>query len=118
LLRVTSICLAEPGLVVGRVTAALGLHERACTASSTRPEQATMKRLLAYSSIENIGIIVAGIGLSMLFTAYGKSPLRGAGHDGRALSRAQPRVFKTLLFLATGSVMHATRERSLGRLAA
>ena len=41
--------------------------------------QSDMKRLLAYSSIENIGIIVAGIGLAILFKAYAKPLLAAMG---------------------------------------
>ena len=54
-------------LVLGLLTALFGVIY-ACI-------QTDMKRLLAYSSIENIGVIVAGIGLTILFNAYGKTLL-------------------------------------------
>jgi NADH:ubiquinone oxidoreductase subunit 5 (subunit L)/multisubunit Na+/H+ antiporter MnhA subunit len=75
-----------------------------------------MKRLLAYSSIENIGIIVAGIGLAILFRAYDKGPFAAVALTAVLYHCLNHAVFKTLLFLATGSVLHATQERSLGRL--
>ncbi|MEO8508921.1 MAG: hydrogenase 4 subunit B [Betaproteobacteria bacterium] len=78
--------------------------------------QSDMKRLLAYSSIENIGIIVAGIGLAILFHAYGKSLLAAITTTAVLYHCLNHAFFKSLLFLATGSVLHATHERSLGKL--
>lgn len=78
--------------------------------------QTDMKRLLAYSSIENIGIIFTGIGLSILFAAS-RMPLFAALALAAALIHAlNHSLFKSMLFLATGSVLHATRQRSLGKL--
>jgi len=78
--------------------------------------QTDMKRLLAYSSIENIGIIVAGIGLSILFKSYDKTLLAALTLTATLYHALNHAVFKSLLFLATGSVLHATKERSLGKL--
>ena len=78
--------------------------------------QSDMKRLLAYSSIENIGIIVAGIGLAILFKAYGKTLLAAVTLTAVLYHCLNHAIFKSLLFLATGSVLHATKERSLGKL--
>ena len=75
-----------------------------------------MKRLLAYSSIENIGIIVAGIGLAILFRAYDKTLLAAIALTAVLYHCLNHAFFKSLLFLATGSVLHATHERSLGKL--
>jgi NADH:ubiquinone oxidoreductase subunit 5 (subunit L)/multisubunit Na+/H+ antiporter MnhA subunit len=75
-----------------------------------------MKRLLAYSSIENIGIIVAGIGLAILFKAYDKALLAAIALTAVLYHCINHAFFKSLLFLATGSVLHATHERSLGKL--
>ena len=78
--------------------------------------QTDMKRLLAYSSIENIGLIFTGFGLTLLFRALGQNTFAAlalAGTLYHALNHAQ---FKSLLFLATGSVLHATGQRNLGRL--
>ena len=78
--------------------------------------QTDMKRLLAYSSIENIGIIVAGIGLTILFKSYGKTLLAAITLTAALYHALNHAFFKSLLFLATGSVLHATHERSLGKL--
>lgn len=78
--------------------------------------QTDMKRLLAYSSIENIGLIFTAIGLSILFAAS-HMPLYAALALAAALIHAlNHSLFKSMLFLATGSVLHATRQRSLGKL--
>ena len=78
--------------------------------------QSDMKRLLAYSSIENIGIIAAGIGLVILFRAYDKTMLAAVTLTAVLYHCLNHAFFKSLLFLATGSVLHATHERSLGKL--
>jgi len=95
-------------LVLGLATALFGVIY-ACI-------QTDMKRLLAYSSIENIGVIVAGIGLTILFNAYGKTLLAAITLTAVLYHALNHAFFKSLLFLATGSVLHATRQRSLGRL--
>ena len=78
--------------------------------------QTDMKRLLAYSSIENIGLIVAAIGLAILFAAS-RMPLFAALALAAALIHVlNHSLFKSMLFLTTGSVMHATKQRSLGKL--
>ena len=78
--------------------------------------QTDMKRLLAYSSIENIGVIVAGIGLAILFKSYDKTLLAAVALTAALYHALNHAFFKSLLFLATGSVLHATKERSLGKL--
>ncbi|HLX28649.1 MAG TPA: hydrogenase 4 subunit B [Casimicrobiaceae bacterium] len=78
--------------------------------------QTDMKRLLAYSSIENIGVIVAAIGLAILFQANAKPLLAGIALTAALYHALNHAFMKSLLFLATGSVLHATRERSLGKL--
>jgi len=78
--------------------------------------QTDMKRLLAYSSIENIGIVLAGAGLALVFRAYGMNLLAALALAATLLHCLNHALFKTLLFLATGAVMHATQQRSLGKL--
>lgn len=78
--------------------------------------QTDMKRLLAYSSIENIGVIATGIGLAILFEAS-HLPLYAALALCAALIHSlNHSLFKSLLFLSTGCVLHATGQRSLGKL--
>lgn len=78
--------------------------------------QTDMKRLLAYSSIENIGLIFAGIGLAILFRGYGMGGLAALALTAALYHVASHGAFKCLLFLGTGTVLHATHERNLGRL--
>lgn len=78
--------------------------------------QVDMKRLLAYSSIENIGLLCAGIGLAVLFSAYGMKPMAALALTASLYHVASHAFFKTLLFVSTGSVLHATGERNLGHL--
>ena len=78
--------------------------------------QTDMKRLLAYSSIENVGLIFTGMGLAILFDTS-NMPLFAALALTAALVHAlNHALFKSLLFLTTGSVLHATKQRSLGKL--
>jgi formate hydrogenlyase subunit 3/multisubunit Na+/H+ antiporter MnhD subunit len=95
-------------LALGLVTALFGVIFAAA--------QTDMKRLLAYSSIENIGVIVSGIALAILFRAYDKPLLAAIALTAALYHCLNHAFFKSLLFLATGSVLHATKERSLGRL--
>ncbi len=78
--------------------------------------QVEMKRLLAYSSIENIGLICAGLGLSLLFMAYDMNALSALALTAAMYHMLAHAFFKSLLFCSTGAVMHATGERSLGKL--
>lgn len=78
--------------------------------------QTDMKRLLAYSSIENIGLIFAGIGLAILFSGYRMTALAALSLTASLYHIASHGAFKSLLFTGTGTVLHATGERNLGRL--
>jgi formate hydrogenlyase subunit 3/multisubunit Na+/H+ antiporter MnhD subunit len=78
--------------------------------------QVEMKRLLAYSSIENVGLICAGLGLSLLFLAYGMNALSALALTAALYHMLAHAFFKSLLFCSTGAVLHATGERSLGKL--
>jgi formate hydrogenlyase subunit 3/multisubunit Na+/H+ antiporter MnhD subunit len=78
--------------------------------------QSDMKRLLAYSSIENIGIILTGIGLTIIFHSYHKDAVAAVALTSTLYHTLNHAFFKGLLFLGTGSVLHATGERNLGKL--
>lgn len=78
--------------------------------------QTDMKRLLAYSSIENIGVVFAGFGLCLLFHASAMPAYAALALAATLYHCLNHAFFKSLLFLATGSVLHATAERNLGRL--
>jgi hydrogenase-4 component B len=78
--------------------------------------QSDMKRLLAYSSIENIGIIFTGIGLSILFETCHLPLFSALALCAALVHSLNHSLFKSLLFLTTGSVLHATGHRNLGKL--
>lgn len=78
--------------------------------------QSDMKRLLAYSSIENVGLIFAGVGLSLVFAANAMPLLSALALTAALYHCVNHAFFKSLLFLTTGSVLHATGQRNLGRL--
>lgn len=78
--------------------------------------QRDLKRLLAYSSVENIGIIAIGIGLGLLGVSYGRPALAGLGFAGGLLHVVNHAVFKSLLFLGAGSVLHAAGTLEIDRL--
>jgi len=95
-------------LAIGLVTALFGVVFSAV--------QSDMKRLLAWSSIENIGFIVVGFGLGVTFAAYKMYGLAALALTAMLYHCLNHAYFKSLLFLATGAVLHATKERGLGKL--
>jgi len=87
--------------VVG-VTLAIGQHD--------------LKRLLAYHSVENIGIIFLGLGLAVLGRATNRAEWIVLGLGGALLHVWNHGVFKGLLFLAAGATIHGTRTREIDQL--
>lgn len=78
--------------------------------------QHDLKRLLAYHSIENIGIIVMGIGLALLGRSLGRDEWIILGLSGGLLHVWNHAFFKGLLFLSAGSVIHAVHTREIDHL--
>lgn len=78
--------------------------------------QTDMKRLLAYSSVENIGIVFTGVGLTIVFAGSGMKAVAALALLATLYHCLNHAFMKSLLFLGTGSVLHATGERNLGRL--
>ncbi|PKL68351.1 MAG: hydrogenase membrane subunit [Methanomicrobiales archaeon HGW-Methanomicrobiales-1] len=72
-----------------------------------------VKGMLAYSSIENIGIIFTGIGLSVIFTALNLHDLATLSLLGALFHSLNHSLFKSLLFLTAGSVVSATGTRDI-----
>jgi len=72
-----------------------------------------LKRLLAYHSVENIGIILIGIGAGLVFHSYGLMTLAALGFIGGLYHTINHASFKGLLFLGAGSVLHATHTRNM-----
>ncbi|MDW7774030.1 MAG: proton-conducting transporter membrane subunit [Desulfobulbaceae bacterium] len=75
--------------------------------------QHDIKRLLAYHSIENIGIILIGIGAAMLGMTYNMMPVAVLGMAGALLHVVNHGLFKGLLFLSAGSMIHAVGSRQM-----
>jgi len=78
--------------------------------------QHDIKRLLAYHSIENIGIIFMGLGLAMVGRTLGQPMLVALGMAGAVLHVWNHGLFKALLFFAAGAVIHATGTRDIEHL--
>ncbi len=72
-----------------------------------------LKRLLAYSSVENIGIILMGVGAGFVFHSYGLMELATLGFVGGLYHTINHAAFKGLLFLGAGSVLHAIHTRNM-----
>ncbi len=99
-------------LILGTISAVLGV--------SFALGQHDIKRLLAYHSIENIGIILMGLGVAMIGIAIHRPVWVVLGIAGCLLHVWNHGLFKSLLFLSAGSVVHAGGTRdidSLGGLA-
>jgi hydrogenase-4 component B len=78
--------------------------------------QHDLKRLLAYHSIENIGIILLGLGAGMMALAYGRSDVASVGIAAGLFHVLNHAVFKGLLFLGAGAVVTATGTRHIEEL--
>ncbi len=78
--------------------------------------QHDLKRLLAYHSVENIGIILIGLGFAMIVSAHDHPAWGRLALAGALLHVWNHGLFKALLFLGAGSVLHATGTREMSRL--
>ncbi len=75
-----------------------------------------LKKMLAYSSVENIGIILLGIGVGMLGAASGNKTMAAFGFAGGLLHVFNHAIFKSLLFMGAGSVIHQTHTGASNEL--
>jgi hydrogenase-4 component B len=75
--------------------------------------QHDLKRLLAYHSIENIGIIAMGLGVALIGRAIGSPAMMLLGMAGALLHVLNHAVFKALLFMGAGSIIHASGTREI-----
>ncbi len=99
----------------GWVVAALGVAS-AVLGVAFALGQHDLKRLLAYHSVENIGIILIGLGFAMVAVAQGDAAWGRLALAGGLLHVWNHGLFKALLFLGAGSVLHATGTREMSRL--
>src|SRR5271155_4303312 len=114
-LRVSFDLLGKPEWWWGLVLLALGLFS-ALYGVIFAAIQTDMKRLLAWSSIENLGIVFAAIGLGIVFHGVGMNALAALALTAMLYHSLNHAFMKGLLFLGTGAVLHSTGERNLGRL--
>ncbi|MDD4308137.1 MAG: proton-conducting transporter membrane subunit [Thermoplasmata archaeon] len=92
-------------LIAGTVSAFLGVIYAL--------KEHDLKRLLAYHSIENVGIILMGIGMCVIFTSYGLTALAMISLVAALFHTLNHGLFKSLLFLTAGSVISETRTRNI-----
>ncbi|MFO0745167.1 MAG: proton-conducting transporter membrane subunit [Myxococcota bacterium] len=78
--------------------------------------QTDLKRMLAYSTIENVGIIAIGLGVALLGRALGSGALVALGLGGALFHVLAHSLMKTLLFFGAGAILHATGTRHLEHL--
>jgi formate hydrogenlyase subunit 3/multisubunit Na+/H+ antiporter MnhD subunit len=95
-------------LALGGATAALGVLYALM--------QNDLKRLLAYSTVENIGIVFIGLGLSLAFQANGMGWAAALALTAALFHVLNHSLFKSLLFFGSGAVLTATGERDMDRL--
>ncbi len=102
----------DPPLVWGAFLTVTGITS-ALLGIAFAVAQRDLKRLLACSSIENIGIITTGLGVAMLGVSSHNPPLAYLGMAGALLHILNHSFFKPLLFLGSGVIIHATGTREM-----
>ncbi|MBP2328807.1 formate hydrogenlyase subunit 3/multisubunit Na+/H+ antiporter MnhD subunit [Kibdelosporangium banguiense] len=95
-------------LGLGAVSAVYGILQAAMSTD--------LKRLLGQSTTENMGLVLVGVGAAGLFASSGNRVLAGLALAAALLHVINHAAFKTLLFLAAGSVLHGTHSRDLDEL--
>ena len=105
LITVPSKYIAYTVFVIALVTALYGILYALA--------QRDLKKLLAYSSIENIGIIGLGIGLGMIGLAYSNTLVAALGFAGGLLHILNHSIFKQLMFFGAGAVYNQTHTRDM-----
>jgi hydrogenase-4 component B len=99
---------SAPVLAVGAATGLIGvLHALV---------QTDLKRVLAFSTIENIGLVFVGLGLALAFKASGMGGAAALAMTAALFHVLNHALFKSLLFFGAGAVLTATGERRMGRL--
>ncbi len=95
-------------LIIGSVSALMGVLYALM--------QHDLKRLLAYHSVENIGIIFIGLGLALLFLAEGHRVIGTVAFVAALYHTINHALFKGLLFLGAGAILHSANERDLEKM--
>ena len=100
--------MSVPVIVLGAVAAVMGILFANIDGDG--------KRVLAYSTIENIGVIFAAFGLALAFRANGMQALAALALTAGLIHALNHMAFKSLLFMVAGAVLNATGHRELDRL--
>src|SRR4051794_25531368 len=95
-------------LTIGSATAVIGILYAML--------QSDLKKLLAYSTVENIGFVFAGLGLALAFKASGMPNAAALAATAALFHVFNHATFKSLLFFGAGAVLNATGERSIEKL--
>jgi len=95
-------------LALGAVSAVYGILQAAMSTD--------LKRLLGYSTTENMGLVLVGVGAAGMFASGGNRVLAGLALAAALLHVVNHSAFKTVLFLSAGSVLHGTGSRDLDAL--
>ncbi|HET9169141.1 MAG TPA: proton-conducting transporter membrane subunit [Actinospica sp.] len=95
-------------LLLGALSAVYGIIQAAV--------ETDLKRLLAYSTVENLGLVLLAVGAAGIFLDSGQPVLAALALAAGLLHTVTHAAFKTLLFLGAGSVLHATGTRDLDEL--
>lgn len=114
LLRILLV-LGPPPLWWGWLLCGIGIASGICGIVSALAQQ-DLKRLLAYSSVEHVGLITTSIGLGVIGLSTQAATLTVLGFAGAFLHILNHALFKGLLFLAAGAVMHCAGTREIDHL--
>ncbi|MGZ3371096.1 MAG: proton-conducting transporter transmembrane domain-containing protein, partial [Caulobacteraceae bacterium] len=97
-----------PVLALGAATAVMGVLQASM--------EQDLKRILAFSTVENIGVIFIGLGLALAFKAQHMALAAALSMTAALLHVFNHSLFKSLLFFGAGAVQHATGERNIERM--
>jgi len=97
-----------PMMMLGGATAVIGLLSAIL--------EGDLKRLLAYSTIENIGIVFVGLGLALAFKANAMPAAAALAMTAALFHVLNHSIFKSLLFFGSGAILTATGERDMEHL--
>jgi hydrogenase-4 component B len=95
-------------LAIGGATAVMGILYATL--------QRDLKKLLAYSTVENIGVVFAALGLALAFKANGMQGAAALAATAALFHVFNHTIFKSLLFFGAGAVLNATGERNIEKL--
>jgi len=108
LLAPTSVLFGQIVITLGIITGILGVVYAI--------GKQDIKKILAYSSVENIGIILIGLGIGMLGTATGNTTMAAFGFAGGLLHMLNHSIFKSLLFMGAGAILHQAKTSDSDQL--